>query len=190
MITWASLWTLSLLFAVKSNHSHQPTAVFSHHSVSLSIYVVNPLPHCSHLPPCSLLRTTRLQSTARRPRPTRLAPCVTTGMPATPPATKTSETSGGKTPPPCSPPFSFAHLSHCCFPSSVSLSGLQDGQGSNPSSSNSSQDSLNKAAKKKSIKSSIGRLFGKKEKGRAGVTGKDSPSQGGILLPVPSRLLA
>uniref|UniRef100_A0AAY4DRR6 SAM domain-containing protein n=1 Tax=Denticeps clupeoides TaxID=299321 RepID=A0AAY4DRR6_9TELE len=44
--------------------------------------------------------------------------------------------------------------------------GLQDSQGSNPSSSNSSQDSLNKAAKKKSIKSSIGRLFGKKEKGR------------------------
>ncbi|XP_075872968.1 liprin-alpha-1 isoform X5 [Nelusetta ayraudi] len=59
------------------------------------------------------------------------------------------------------------------------LSGLQDGQGSNPSSSNSSQDSLNKAAKKKSIKSSIGRLFGKKEKGRAGVPGKDSPSQAG-----------
>uniref|UniRef100_A0A3B3B9B5 PTPRF interacting protein alpha 1 n=1 Tax=Oryzias melastigma TaxID=30732 RepID=A0A3B3B9B5_ORYME len=46
------------------------------------------------------------------------------------------------------------------------IRGLQDGQGSNPSSSNSSQDSLNKAAKKKSIKSSIGRLFGKKEKGR------------------------
>uniref|UniRef100_A0AAQ5X3F9 SAM domain-containing protein n=1 Tax=Amphiprion ocellaris TaxID=80972 RepID=A0AAQ5X3F9_AMPOC len=46
------------------------------------------------------------------------------------------------------------------------LASLQDGQGSNPSSSNSSQDSLNKAAKKKSIKSSIGRLFGKKEKGR------------------------
>nr|XP_054587978.1 liprin-alpha-1 isoform X3 [Nothobranchius furzeri] len=49
------------------------------------------------------------------------------------------------------------------------LGGLQDGQGSNPSSSNSSQDSLNKAAKKKSIKSSIGRLFGKKEKGRPSV---------------------
>ncbi|XP_068438452.1 liprin-alpha-1 isoform X3 [Clinocottus analis] len=48
------------------------------------------------------------------------------------------------------------------------LRGLQDGQGSDPSSSNSSQDSLNKAAKKKSIKSSIGRLFGKKEKGRPG----------------------
>ncbi len=59
-----------------------------------------------------------------------------------------------------------------------SLAGLQDGQGSDPSSSNSSQDSLNKAAKKKSIKSSIGRLFGKKEKGRPSIPGKDSPSQG------------
>uniref|UniRef100_A0A8C5AXN5 SAM domain-containing protein n=1 Tax=Gadus morhua TaxID=8049 RepID=A0A8C5AXN5_GADMO len=68
-----------------------------------------------------------------------------------------------------------------CFNSisvSVSLAGLQDGQGSNPSSSNSSQDSLNKAAKKKSIKSSIGRLFGKKEKGRPGPPGKDPLSQG------------
>uniref|UniRef100_A0A8C7Z5P5 PTPRF interacting protein alpha 1 n=1 Tax=Oryzias sinensis TaxID=183150 RepID=A0A8C7Z5P5_9TELE len=55
----------------------------------------------------------------------------------------------------------------------VFLSSLQDGQGSNPSSSNSSQDSLNKAAKKKSIKSSIGRLFGKKEKGRPSLPGKD-----------------
>uniref|UniRef100_A0A671XQ77 PTPRF interacting protein alpha 1 n=1 Tax=Sparus aurata TaxID=8175 RepID=A0A671XQ77_SPAAU len=62
------------------------------------------------------------------------------------------------------------------------LAGLQDGQGSNPSSSNSSQDSLNKAAKKKSIKSSIGRLFGKKEKGRPSIPGKDSPSQGQFLL--------
>uniref|UniRef100_A0A8C4EWK3 PTPRF interacting protein alpha 1 n=1 Tax=Dicentrarchus labrax TaxID=13489 RepID=A0A8C4EWK3_DICLA len=61
------------------------------------------------------------------------------------------------------------------------LAGLQDGQGSNPSSSNSSQDSLNKAAKKKSIKSSIGRLFGKKEKGRPSIPGKDSPSQGQTL---------
>uniref|UniRef100_A0AAQ4RDF3 PTPRF interacting protein alpha 1 n=1 Tax=Gasterosteus aculeatus aculeatus TaxID=481459 RepID=A0AAQ4RDF3_GASAC len=58
------------------------------------------------------------------------------------------------------------------------LAGLQDGAGSNPSSSSSSQDSLNKAAKKKSIKSSIGRLFGKKEKGRPGPPTKDSPSQG------------
>ncbi|XP_077942157.1 liprin-alpha-1 isoform X13 [Gasterosteus aculeatus] len=59
------------------------------------------------------------------------------------------------------------------------LAGLQDGAGSNPSSSSSSQDSLNKAAKKKSIKSSIGRLFGKKEKGRPGPPTKDSPSQAG-----------
>ncbi|XP_006808280.1 liprin-alpha-1 isoform X1 [Neolamprologus brichardi] len=59
------------------------------------------------------------------------------------------------------------------------LSSLQDGQGSNPSSSNSSQDSLNKAAKKKSIKSSIGRLFGKKEKGRPSLPGKDPASQAG-----------
>uniref|UniRef100_A0A3B4EBK7 SAM domain-containing protein n=1 Tax=Pygocentrus nattereri TaxID=42514 RepID=A0A3B4EBK7_PYGNA len=63
-----------------------------------------------------------------------------------------------------------------------SIAGLQDGQGSNPSSSNSSQDSLNKAAKKKSIKSSIGRLFGKKEKGRPNPSGKDSPGQGTNLL--------
>ncbi|XP_026088716.1 liprin-alpha-1 isoform X4 [Carassius auratus] len=53
--------------------------------------------------------------------------------------------------------------------------GLQDGAGSNPSSSNSSQDSLNKGAKKKSIKSSIGRLFAKKEKGRASPGGKECP---------------
>ncbi|XP_041447346.1 protein tyrosine phosphatase, receptor type, f polypeptide (PTPRF), interacting protein (liprin), alpha 1 S homeolog isoform X15 [Xenopus laevis] len=58
--------------------------------------------------------------------------------------------------------------------------GSQDGQVSNPSSSNSSQDSLNKAPKKKGIKSSIGRLFGKKEKGRLGQMGKESLGPGGI----------
>nr|DBA17521.1 TPA: hypothetical protein GDO54_002953 [Pyxicephalus adspersus] len=58
--------------------------------------------------------------------------------------------------------------------------GSQDGQVSNPSSSNSSQDSLNKAPKKKGIKSSIGRLFGKKEKGRPGQLGKESLGPGGI----------
>uniref|UniRef100_A0A8C1V2F7 PTPRF interacting protein alpha 3 n=1 Tax=Cyprinus carpio TaxID=7962 RepID=A0A8C1V2F7_CYPCA len=42
------------------------------------------------------------------------------------------------------------------------------------SSSNSSQDSLHKASKKKSIKSSIGRLFGKKEKVRMGQPGRES----------------
>ncbi|XP_063086426.1 liprin-alpha-4-like [Cavia porcellus] len=53
----------------------------------------------------------------------------------------------------------------------------QDGPVSNPSSSDSRQDSPHKAPKKKGIKSSIGRLFGKKEKGRPGQTGKESPGQ-------------
>ncbi|KFP92466.1 Liprin-alpha-1, partial [Apaloderma vittatum] len=57
--------------------------------------------------------------------------------------------------------------------------GSQDGQTSNPSSSNSSQDSLHKAPKKKGIKSSIGRLFGKKEKGRPGQTSKEALGQEG-----------
>ncbi|XP_067850245.1 liprin-alpha-1-like isoform X3 [Heptranchias perlo] len=61
-----------------------------------------------------------------------------------------------------------------------SSTGSQDGQVSNPSSSNSSQDSLHKAPKKKSIKSSIGRLFGKKEKGRLGQSSKDPTGQAGI----------
>ncbi|XP_047546765.1 liprin-alpha-1 isoform X1 [Lutra lutra] len=51
--------------------------------------------------------------------------------------------------------------------------GSQDGPVSNPSSSSSSQDSLHKAPRKKGIKSSIGRLFGKKEKGRPGHTSKE-----------------
>ncbi|XP_078197816.1 liprin-alpha-1 isoform X17 [Callithrix jacchus] len=58
--------------------------------------------------------------------------------------------------------------------------GSQDGPVSNPSSSNSSQDSLHKAPKKKGIKSSIGRLFGKKEKGRPGQTGKEALGQAGV----------
>ncbi|KAG5832326.1 hypothetical protein ANANG_G00289910 [Anguilla anguilla] len=44
------------------------------------------------------------------------------------------------------------------------------------SAANSSQDSLHKSTKKKSIKSSIGRLFGKKEKGRMGPSGRESAS--------------
>ncbi|MXQ80149.1 hypothetical protein E5288_WYG013694 [Bos mutus] len=43
--------------------------------------------------------------------------------------------------------------------------GSQDSPGNNPSSSTSSQDSLHKALKKKGIKSSISRLFRKKENG-------------------------
>lgn len=61
---------------------------------------------------------------------------------------------------------------------SRSSTGSQDGPVSNPSSSNSSQDSLHKAPKKKGIKSSIGRLFGKKEKGRPGLGGKEALGQG------------
>ncbi|KAM7087122.1 liprin-alpha-1 isoform 2-T2 [Molossus nigricans] len=57
--------------------------------------------------------------------------------------------------------------------------GSQDGPVSNPSSSNSSQDSLHKAPKKKGIKSSIGRLFGKKEKMRPGHVGKEAPGPAG-----------
>ncbi|KAM6466704.1 liprin-alpha-1 isoform 8-T8 [Liasis olivaceus] len=59
--------------------------------------------------------------------------------------------------------------------------GSQDGQVSNPSSSNSSQDSLHKAPKKKGIKSSIGRLFGKKEKGRSGQMNKEILGQVNVL---------
>uniref|UniRef100_A0A4W4GKB4 SAM domain-containing protein n=1 Tax=Electrophorus electricus TaxID=8005 RepID=A0A4W4GKB4_ELEEL len=46
----------------------------------------------------------------------------------------------------------------------------------------SSTDSLHKSSKRKSIKSSIGRLFGKKEKGRVGGAGRDSTSMGGAGL--------
>ncbi|NXD82651.1 LIPA4 protein, partial [Halcyon senegalensis] len=51
----------------------------------------------------------------------------------------------------------------CCSSPSSIPSSLEE-QASNPSSS--SQDSLHKGSKRKGIKSSIGRLFGKKEKGR------------------------
>ncbi|KAL2102913.1 hypothetical protein ACEWY4_002081 [Coilia grayii] len=49
----------------------------------------------------------------------------------------------------------------------------------------SSQDSLHKQPKKKGIKSSIGRLFGKKEKGRLGHLGKEmmGPGQGNVSDP-------
>ncbi|KAM7230858.1 hypothetical protein CapIbe_018348 [Capra ibex] len=60
--------------------------------------------------------------------------------------------------------------------------GSQDGPGGNPSNSNSSQDSLQKAPKKKGIKSSIGRWFGKKEKGRPGHTSREA------LGPVAGRM--
>ncbi|KAI4572870.1 hypothetical protein MJG53_012708 [Ovis ammon polii x Ovis aries] len=56
--------------------------------------------------------------------------------------------------------------------------GSQAGPGGNPSNSNSSQDSLQKALKKKGITSSIGRWFGKKEKGRPGHASKEALGPG------------
>ncbi|XP_056430412.1 liprin-alpha-2 isoform X3 [Hyla sarda] len=53
-------------------------------------------------------------------------------------------------------------------------------------SANSSQDSLHKAPKKKGIKSSIGRLFGKKEKARLGQLSKEYGLQGGFIDSDPS----
>ncbi|XP_060040045.1 liprin-alpha-1 isoform X1 [Erinaceus europaeus] len=57
--------------------------------------------------------------------------------------------------------------------------GSQDGPVSNPSSSSSSQDSLHKAPRRKGLKSSIGRLFSKKEKGRPGPAGREPLGQAG-----------
>uniref|UniRef100_A0A8C2SEV5 SAM domain-containing protein n=1 Tax=Capra hircus TaxID=9925 RepID=A0A8C2SEV5_CAPHI len=58
--------------------------------------------------------------------------------------------------------------------------GSQDNPGNNPSSSTSRQDSLHKAPKKKGMKSSIGRLFCKKEKGRLEYPGKEALGPAGI----------
>ncbi|XP_043309835.1 liprin-alpha-1-like isoform X2 [Cervus canadensis] len=56
----------------------------------------------------------------------------------------------------------------------------QDGPGGNPSI-NSSQDSMDKAPKKKGIRCSIGRFFGKKERGRPGHPGKEALGPGRIF---------
>lgn len=131
----------------------------------------------------SLLKMTRPLFIVRHHPPLLPARCGWTGMWAMLPVTRTSETSEGTTCP-GGIILVFLGLEHLSlFNLSLNLclcrlGSLQDGQCSNPSSSNSSQDSLNKAAKKKSIKSSIGRFFGKKEKGRPSIPGKDSPSQG------------
>ncbi|XP_012823007.1 liprin-alpha-3 isoform X4 [Xenopus tropicalis] len=69
----------------------------------------------------------------------------------------------------------------------LQASSLEDGRDQRASlaadglggTNSTSQDSLHKAAKKKSIKSSIGRLFGKKEKGRMGQMGRESSSAAG-----------
>ncbi|KAF7238998.1 Liprin-alpha-4, partial [Varanus komodoensis] len=71
-----------------------------------------------------------------------------------------------ETSPPSSPrTLRLEKFGHPALSQEEGKSSLED-QASNPSSSNSSQDSLHKGSKRKGIKSSIGRLFGKKEKGR------------------------
>lgn len=87
-----------------------------------------------------------------------------------------------ETSPPSTPSLMRHHrgAQHASSHEDIRSVGLHDGQSSNPSSSNSSQDSLNKGAKKKSIKSSIGRLFAKKEKSRPSPVTKEMSNPGGL----------
>ncbi|KAM9107141.1 liprin-alpha-4 isoform 10-T10 [Megaptera novaeangliae] len=86
-----------------------------------------------------------------------------------------------ETSPPSSPrTLQLEKLGHSALSQEEGKSALED-PGSNPSSSNSSQDSLHKGAKHKGIKSSIGRLFGKKEKGRLIQLSQDGAT-GHVLL--------
>lgn len=67
--------------------------------------------------------------------------------------------------------YLICHIKTSSLPSLVfcnSLSASLEPESLGLGSANSSQDSLHKAPKKKGIKSSIGRLFGKKEKARLG----------------------
>nr|XP_058902087.1 liprin-alpha-3 isoform X1 [Kogia breviceps] len=80
----------------------------------------------------------------------------------------------GDTPPPT--PRS-ARLERMTQALALQAGSLEDGGPSRGSEG--TPDSLHKAPKKKSIKSSIGRLFGKKEKGRMGPPGRDSSSLAG-----------
>ncbi|XP_062971183.1 liprin-alpha-4 isoform X1 [Cynocephalus volans] len=86
-----------------------------------------------------------------------------------------------ETSPPSSPrTLRLEKLGHPALSQEEGKSALED-QGSNPSSSNSSQDSLHKGARRKGIKSSIGRLFGKKEKGKLIQLSRDGAT-GHVLL--------
>ncbi|XP_008843253.1 liprin-alpha-3 isoform X2 [Nannospalax galili] len=80
----------------------------------------------------------------------------------------------GDTPPPT--PRS-ARLERMTQALALQAGSLEDGGPSRGSEG--TPDSLHKAPKKKSIKSSIGRLFGKKEKGRMGPPGRESASLAG-----------
>ncbi|GAB1292066.1 Liprin-alpha-3 [Apodemus speciosus] len=80
----------------------------------------------------------------------------------------------GDTPPPT--PRS-ARLERMTQALALQAGSLEDG--APPRGSEGTPDSLHKAPKRKSIKSSIGRLFGKKEKGRMGPPGRESVSLAG-----------
>ncbi|GAB5583619.1 liprin-alpha-4 isoform X1 [Prionailurus iriomotensis] len=93
-----------------------------------------------------------------------------------------------ETSPPSSPrTLRLEKLGHPALSQEEGKSALED-QGSNPSSSNSSQDSLHKGAKRKGIKSSIGRLFGKKEKGRLIQLSRDGATGHGFFMLTDSEL--
>ncbi|XP_078530356.1 liprin-alpha-2 [Lissotriton helveticus] len=73
-------------------------------------------------------------------------------------------------------PSSYHNDSRGSLSTSIEQEGIILG-----SSQDSSQDSLHKAPKKKGIKSSIGRLFGKKEKARLGQLSKEFGISGGYM---------
>uniref|UniRef100_A0A8B9LD67 PTPRF interacting protein alpha 2 n=1 Tax=Astyanax mexicanus TaxID=7994 RepID=A0A8B9LD67_ASTMX len=85
-------------------------------------------------------------------------------------------------PPPTPRQVRMTHTLPASSHNDARLAATLETEASALSSVASSQDSLHKQPKKKGIKSSIGRLFGKKEKGRLGQLGKDimGPGQGTI----------
>ncbi|XP_055584246.1 liprin-alpha-4 isoform X8 [Falco biarmicus] len=86
-----------------------------------------------------------------------------------------------ETSPPSSPrTLRLEKLGHPALSQEDGKSSLEE-QASNPSS-NSSQDSLHKGSKRKGIKSSIGRLFGKKEKGRLIQLSREGATGQAVLL--------
>ncbi|XP_037741042.1 liprin-alpha-4 isoform X4 [Chelonia mydas] len=89
-----------------------------------------------------------------------------------------------ETSPPSSPrTLRLEKLGHPALSLEDGKSSLEE-QTSNLSSSTSSQDSLHKGSKRKGIKSSIGRLFGKKEKGRLIQLSRDGAT-GHVLMSDP-----
>uniref|UniRef100_A0A672R8R0 Liprin-alpha-2-like n=1 Tax=Sinocyclocheilus grahami TaxID=75366 RepID=A0A672R8R0_SINGR len=88
-------------------------------------------------------------------------------------------------PPPTPRQVRMTHTLPASSHNDARLTAALETEASALSSVASSQDSLHKQPKKKGIKSSIGRLFGKKEKARLGQLGKDimGPGQGNVSDP-------